>query len=168
MSIVVEDGSGFPDATSYASVQYLKDYAKARGIALPSGNSDLESMLTNGWDAMLGLDYQGERLTRDQAGDFPRTGVRIDCFCYASNELPPLLLDAQCVLAIASRTTTLQPTIDADAAGPVIEKTVDVITTKYAESGRGNVKPIVTKAEDLLRKLLRSGGGTGRIRLVRA
>jgi hypothetical protein len=168
MAIVVEDGSGLANATSYNSVQRLKAYAKARGITLPDGNADLETMLIAGWDAMLGLDYQGERLTRDQAGDFPRTGICIDGFAYDPDELPTLLLDAQCVLAIESRTTKLQPTIAADAAGPVIEKTVDVITTKYAASGRGNTKPIVTKAQDLLRKLLRNGGGTGRLRVVRA
>lgn len=167
MAIVAEDGTGLATAQTYATVQRLKDYAKARGITLPSGNTDLETMLAAGWDAMLGLDYQGERLTRDQAGDFPRTGVCIDGFDYDSDELPPLLLDAQCVLAIESRTTKLQPTIAADAAGPVIEKTVDVITTKYAPSGRGNTKPIITKAQDLLRKLLRSGGGTGILRVVR-
>lgn len=168
MAIVAEDGTGLSTAQTYATVARLKDYAKARGITLPSGNADLESMLMAGWDAMLGLDYQGDRLTRDQAGDFPRSGVSVDGFEYAANELPPLLLDAQCVLAIASRSTNLQPTLDANAAGPVVEKTVDVITTKYAESGRWNTKPIVTKAQDLLRKLLRSGGGTGTIRLVRA
>lgn len=168
MTIVVEDGTGLSDATSYNSVQRLKNYAKACAITLPSDNTQLEAMLATAWDAMLGLDYQGERLTRDQAGDFPRSGICIDGFAYDSSELPPLLLDAQCVLAIASRSTTLQPTIDTNAAGPVIEKTVDVITTKYAESGRGNTKPIVTKAQDLLRKLLRSGGGTGTLRVVRA
>lgn len=168
MTVIVEDGTGLPTATSYSSVQRLKDYAKARGITLPSAPADLEAMLAAGWDAMLGLDYIGERLTRDQAGDFPRTGICVDGFEYAPSELPPVLLDAQCVLAIASRTTNLQPTLDANAAGPVIEQTVDVITTRYAESGRWNTKPIVTKAQDLLRKLLRSGGGTNRLRVVRA
>lgn len=168
MALVVEDGIGRSDARSYASVAYLVAYAKARGITLPDGLPDKEIMLVTGWDAMLGLDYKGERATRDQAGDFPRFDICVDGFAYASTELPPLLLDGQCALAVASRTTDLQPTFAPNATGAVIEKTVGPITTRYADAGRGNTTPIVVKANAFLRKLLRSGGGTSSIRVERA
>lgn len=163
MALVIEDGTGKADAQTFASVDYLKAYAKARGITIPTVPADLESMLMLGMDAMRDLDYVGSKATKAQALPFPRTGVKIDDFEYASTELPSLLLDGQCALAIESKKTDLLPTIAANSSGGVIEKTVGEITLRYADSGRASTRPIVEKAKVHLRKLLRSGGNTLRV-----
>lgn len=164
--LIIETGLGLPNATSYASVDYLKAFAKARGATVPSSTGDCEVLLLKGMDAMRAFDYQGTRASKAQALDFPRYGVVIDCYSYASTELPPGLLDAQCALALEAQASDLLPTVSAGATGAVIERTVGPITTRYADGGRVIDKPIVQKAKVLLRKLLRNGGGS--IPVVRA
>lgn len=166
MALIVEDGTGKSDAQTYASVSQLQTYATGRRASLPNSTLDREALLLKAMDAMQGLDYVGSRATKSQALDWPRRGVRIDSFEYASTEIPKQLLDAQCALAIEAQTTDLLPTIGANAAGAVISRTVGPITTTYADSGRASNRPTVEKAKAHLRPLLRSGGNN--IRLVRA
>jgi hypothetical protein len=164
MALIVEDGSGLPDAQAYASVAQLRAYASARRITLPT-DAECEAMLVLGADAMRGLDYKGSRATKSQALDFPRIGVCIDGFEYASSELPPQLIDANCALAIESRNQDLLPTISAESRGPVVQETVGPVSRAYASGGIAPGRPLVHKAQVYLRKLLRNSGG---LRIVRA
>lgn len=166
MTLNVEDGSGLAVANSYASVDQYKAFARARGVVPPATSGECEVLLTKGWDAMLGLEYKGYRATRDQRGDFPRIGVCIDGFGYASSEIPPDVPDLQCAFALAAQSgVLLQPTIGANQSGPIIQETVGPISTTYADGGRSNTRPIIEQAQVYLRRLLKNVGGA---RIVRA
>lgn len=169
MALVVEDGTGLSDAQTYATVDYIKTYTRTRGISFPTANNEIERLLILAMDALRGLDYKGERATREQALDWPRIDVEIDGYEYASTEIPRELIELQCIYAIELyKGVDLLPTVSGNTSGPIIGRTVEGISTQYAESGRANIRPIVERARPLLRKLLRGGGGENTIRLIRA
>lgn len=75
--MIVEDGTGLPDANAYISEAELDDYAGAIG-ATPGGLSAEEAIVraTLWIDATFGSRYPGTRLNgRAQALGWPRTGA---------------------------------------------------------------------------------------------
>lgn len=165
MALVIEEGTGRADAQSYASVDTLKAYAKARGATVPSSTSDCEVLLVKAMDAMRegseylqGRKYLGERFSKEQALDWPRYNVCIQGFSYSPSQLPRQLEQAQCALAIDAQTQELLPIRAADASGPVIEETVGPVTVKYANSGRVSPVPASANANALLAVLFRRNG----------
>lgn len=160
MALIVETGAGLSNAQTYATVTQLKAFAAARGLSVPSAQSECEVLLVKAADAMRGLAYKGDRVSRSQAMDFPRSGVCIDGFSYASTEIPIEVVHGQCALAIEAQTTDLLPTAAASAYGPVIQETVGPVSTTYAESGVSRSTPLVQKARIFLAKALSHGGNT--------
>jgi hypothetical protein len=157
MALVIEAGQAGANSQSYASAQDLKDYAKLRGASIPSNTTELEVLLIKAMERLEAVpNFVGERLTKDQALQWPRAWAEIECWAIATNEIPRQLVQAQCALAIeAAAGTDLMPTVKADASGPVLERTVDVITTVYVNPGNVSRTPTVTKADALLRVLVR-------------
>lgn len=160
MALIVEDGTGLSTAQTYATAAQLKTFAAARGQTVPSSQSDLEVLLTKAIDAMRGLNYIGDRVSKTQALDWPRSSVSIDGFSYASTEIPAELVNGQCALAIEVQTIDLLPTAAASAYGPVIQETVGPVSVSYAESGASRSTPLVQKARVFLAKVLRYGDNT--------
>lgn len=160
MALELEDGTGKSNAQSYASVAVLKAYARLRGATLPAGDTECERLLIKAMDRMNGLNYIGERCTKEQALDWPRYNVCIDGFGFESTDLPRQLEQAQCAFAIEALSTDLMPTTQANAPGSVVEETVGPVTLRYSNDGRRNSVPAVAKAEALLRVLLRRNGLT--------
>lgn len=159
MPITVETGSGTnAAANSYASVAELRAYALARGAALPDDDLQCEALLLKAMARMEGLDYKGQRSTRDQPLDWPRHDVEIDEFWYPSTILPAPLKQAQLAFAVAANSMDLLPATPANTAGPVISETVGPITTTYANIGATRRTPIVPAAEQPLAKILRHSG----------
>lgn len=161
MSLVIEDGTGKADAESYATVTQLQARAAALGVTVSTKVSECEILLRKAMQKMQrGDEYQGYRVNRTQALDFPRVGIIINRFGYASGELPPQLVEAQIIFAIEAQSTNLLPTVKANAVGSVVEKTVGPITTRYAATTAPNALPIVSAAEEVLKPLLRAKGGS--------
>lgn len=158
MALIIEDGTGRADAQSYASVEMLKAYAKARGVSVPTNNSDCEALLLRAMDYMRGKEYVGDRATKAQALDWPRVNVVVDGFPFASTELPRQVEQAQCALAIAAQTVDLLPNTPANTSGPVSERTIGPITTKYANTGRISQVPAIASADVILRTILKRNG----------
>ena len=78
--LIVEDGSGVPDADSYVDAIEARDIAARYGITLPVDNDELE---VNARLAYFALDayepkLQGERTFEKQTGVFPRYGIAAD------------------------------------------------------------------------------------------
>lgn len=77
VTIIVEDGTGLPNANSYIDVAFAKQYAQDRGIDL--GSDDVISQ-----NLILAADYMGTRgpfrgkvVSLEQSLDFPRSGLRV-------------------------------------------------------------------------------------------
>jgi hypothetical protein len=165
MTLIIETGAGVAGANSYASVAAFRAAAALRGDTLPDDDTKCEALLIRALQKrMRGLDYRGQAVDRDQPLDFPRTGVVIDGFGYASSQIPHYLPAAQIEYALAEQTTDLAPVIPANQAGPVVTETVGPLTTVFAPYGGTGSTARVPAADRLLSKLLRHTG----ISVVRA
>lgn len=166
MALVVEDGSGVPDAESYASVALARSYATAHGYTLPTDDAEVEVLLRKAAQYLEGLreEYQGSRASAEQGLEWPRTGVYLYGFEFPDSDIPGPLARAQCQLAVEALTTDLQP----NSVGPqVLRRKVDVIETQFADIGQAAPRPVFRKVDGLLKPLMRNYGPAP-LRAVRA
>ncbi len=168
MALIVEDGTGLPDAESYASVVEADAYFAARGQA-------------DAWDAVedkevalrLAADYlsytyrnlwAGDRLDSLQALDWPRVEVPWDTPTgYRDYRvIPRELKNAQCELALR----TAAGSLIADLGRETKRETVDVITVEYADNGSRQTEYSIV--DGWLKSLLGVGAGSGSVKVHRA
>jgi len=157
--LVIEDGTGNPNAMSYVTVGALQAAALQRGITLPATDEEQEVLLIKAMDYMQSLNYQGLRYSKEQNLKWPRVGVVIDGFYYDYDELPEQLLRGQTQLAFDAMTVDLQPTVTPSPTGAVIEQTVvGAVSVKYANphsiDGDTAAGVVLSKAMAILEPLL--------------
>ena len=123
MSIVVEDGTGKPDAESYITVQELKDYCTKQGkdsiAALPDAR--LEVLLRQATTYMLGAYgpiWKGSRAVAGQALDWPRSGVVVYEQEVAADAIPQPVKDCCALLATKANAKPLIP----DGGGQLVKR----------------------------------------------
>lgn len=74
MAIIVEDGTGKPDAQSYIDYAYYQAYASQRGIAVPIQATVEAALVRASQDWIDGEHtFANEKLVSTQALQFPRT-----------------------------------------------------------------------------------------------
>lgn len=173
MALIIEDGTGKADATSYVTVAEARAYALARGVTLPADDAALEALLMQAMDYLEAQRklYQGERTwpvgtlahPAAQALQWPRTGVLVDCrYELASDAIPAELKRAQMQAAMeAFAGISLMPSTDGRF---VKREKVDVIETEYMtgqDMGAGSVmgSPSFPAVDALLQSLYDCGGG---------
>lgn len=102
MTIIVEDGTGLPDANSYVDVEYATNYATSIGAEFdPTDEASLVSA-TQAMDLLYGSKYLGTKLTADQALLFPRTDF-VDDNGFTRSGIPVELKKATVEAAIAQQ-----------------------------------------------------------------
>lgn len=155
MALVVEDGTGLPDAQTYISVEDADAYHEARGnmawgdLALPAR----EAALLNATDymgAVYGQRWGGERMLATQALDWPRSG---------HEGVPEAVRRACAELALRASTGPLL----ADQGPAVKSETVGPLSVTYADNARQGVKYALV--DSMLAGLIRPAGA---IPVVRA
>lgn len=167
MAFDVEDGTGKATANSFATVVEAQEFADERGFTLPTDSGDIEQLLVQAGDYLLGMEtqFKGQRTNDGQRMPFPRVGVLLyqGVESIDNDEIPERLKEAQIRLAISGNSTTLVP----DGAGrEVIRKKIGPLETQYGESGSGTVNPQFNQAMDLLAPFLH-GEGSAIIRVER-
>jgi hypothetical protein len=160
MALIQETGAGLPNSNTYASVADLRSYAALRGVTVPTDDADCEVLLIKAMDRMEAErdNYQGDRVFRTQALSMPRFNMYVDNWYVLSTEIPRNAIYAQCAFAIEAQNLDLLPTVEGNAPGPITQETVGPITTVYANPGHVRRTPAVTKAETLLKTLLKRNG----------
>lgn len=111
MTLVVEDGTIVSGANSYVSDSDYTTYAAARGKTIGTSATIREQEL------ILAMDYieshrsqfKGLKVSSTQPLQWPRSGVYIDGFLIASDEIPTDLKSAQIEAAILASSTALLP-----------------------------------------------------------
>ena len=147
-----------PGTDTYATEAELTAYALARGITITGAPSVL-LLLAMDYLATLEERWHGSRTSAAQPLAWPRTGVYVYGTALADDAIPQSLKDAQCRLALdVDAGVELMPNVSVGASGSVIEKTVDVVTVKYAE-GYNNSQPIFVSVNGLLKPLMNTQGG---------
>jgi len=98
-TIIVEDGTIVANANSYVSAADLGTYASNRGVTITGTEEDL---LIEAMDYIESLEFIGLQLTENQALAWPRSGaVKKKIYWYDTNEIPQLLIDGLCEVALA-------------------------------------------------------------------
>lgn len=156
MALVVEDGSGVTGATSYISLVNARAFATARGKTLSAVDATAEAALIKAMDVIESYRarFQGAKVDRDQALQWPRSGVVVDGFSIDDDEIPTCLPQAQAALAIESQTTELFA--NSDGRQVVRERVEGAIEIEYSESGSSAPQPSFGLAEALLAPLFGS------------
>lgn len=164
MALIVEDGSGKPDAESYASVSDCAAYATARGLTfLAEPVEKAEAALRRGTSWLDGTyrgSFPGRRKNgRAQTLEWPRMDAW-DNTCppepISDDEIPVEIVHACCEAAI--REMAAPGSLSPDVTPGKIKKSAKVgeIAVEYA-IGAGTAieqRPIVSVIDDILGSLL--------------
>lgn len=159
MAIIVEDGSIVTGANSYTSEAELTAYAADRGVTLTAAESVL---LIKAMDYLETLSYIGTKKTAAQPLQWPRTGVTIDGYSFASDAIPSQLKAAQLALAV-SIDAGADPLATIDRATK--REKVDVLEVEYMDNAAS--KAIISSVNAQLAKLLAGGNIGNSYRVVR-
>lgn len=150
MAIIVEDGSIVANSNSYIDATALTEYATNRGITI-AGTPD--ELLYLAMDYVENQNFKGNKKTKDQTLQWPRTGVYVDGFLILDNEIPQLLQDAQAEAALS---------IDrgedplSDVGREIKREKLDVMEIEYMSDARSST--IIRKITAKLRKLIEPKG----------
>jgi len=142
--LVVEDGTGKPDANTYADLDTVRNYAFMRGVKLPDDDEKVKTFIIQAVDYVESFSarFRGQRTTRAQALQFPRTGVYIDGDLVPYNVIPKQLVSAVCQLACdVSETGPIQ---GASTKFAVKRTKTDVLETEYAVGSNAQSAPAQT------------------------
>ena len=159
MALTVEDGTQVTNANTYISDVNFTDYCDARGLTYPATDSAREQLIIKAKDYLEGFrrQFQGFKVSADQALQWPRTGVYLDDYPVDSDEIPQILKDAQSRIAFDLQNGSFQAV--GNSREVKSEEVQGAVRVEYFQSG-SNVKNYRSKAvEDLLSPLLRAGGG---------
>jgi len=151
-TLIVEDGSGKTNSNTYVSGEDFDTFLSNRGIALTGNNGDDTEVLIKAKDYLETLCFIGDKWTKDQALQWPRSGVVIDGFGYDTDEIPQQLIDGQMWYAI-SVDQGYDPMSNQERT--VKKEKLDSMEIEYADNA--STRTIVTAAESTLQKILCSG-----------
>ena len=162
--LIVEDGTIVADANSYLTLIDAQAYLDARGLD-SSGVTDAQMILAYDYVNSFESEYQGSRVSADQTGSFPRTGVCINGFPLASDEIPQQLKDAQSYAAyyVSQDADILQPVSNGQTI--THEEITGAVAVDYADNGLSSDTFNFSTIDALLAPL--KGGFSQSLRVIR-
>lgn len=160
--MIIEDGTGLPNAESYVSAEDCIIYAGKRGLVFsddPLGEAALRR--ATAWvDGYYSKRLKGERTNgRAQALAWPRKNV-IDCEGNAlpDNEVPKEIINATCEAATRELKTPNILSPDFNPAKRIISAAVSgAVSVTYADGGAGieAQRLVISSIDDLLGCILK-------------
>lgn len=154
MTLIVEDGTGLPNAESYLSVTDYKAYCAARKYDLTNiADDDIEAALRKATDYIDGrYRFRDVKLSVSQALSFPRTASAVD---YDGQVIPPVprrLQHSTAELAFEAKDgSDLLPTVE--RGGAIKSETIGPLSTTYMDSATPG--PGYLKIDNFLRPYIR-------------
>lgn len=131
MALIVEDGTGKPDADSYSTAAELVSYAARYGVTIPADEPAQEALLRRAALAMDGMKWKGCRANGEQALAWPRRGVNIDGENKPSDYIPARIQYGQMALAGEIHTDDIDP-VDKRRGAITLERVEGAVTREYA------------------------------------
>lgn len=170
MAITIDTTLGGATTNSYVVVATADAYLEARLNASTAwtGDEAKKAALVEAFRELNVLEFQGQRVTDTQAAQWPRQWAPDPDssvgWYYATDVIPQRIKDAQCELALEflKAGTTDLAALDNNAG--VIEKTIDVLTTRwqpYARPTAGLTR--FPRVWNLLRPLLAAGSASATV-----
>lgn len=102
MALIIEDGTIVVGADSYQSLITARADASARGLALDTDDTIAEQQLRQAYYYLTNTyenQMQGDRVSPNQTGFMPRSGMYAFGFSVASDSIPDAFLKAQVSMA---------------------------------------------------------------------
>lgn len=169
MALVVEDGTGLPNATTWATRAELIAWAGARGITIPDDDKS-DKHLVLAMDYLALLDWRGEPVNPDQGTPMPRIVYVDDCsddLQFPGDSVPAPCKRAQLMLATASGQgfTLLAPTT---AGARLKRRKVGPMEREFFDGGDDNTIATVPGVDELLSAYIEDGGGSFKLTVARA
>ena len=152
--MIVEDGTGLPNADSYVSVEFADSYFSARGVSgwVALTQSKKEQYLICATDFIDNIyQWHGKKLTTEQSLRFPRTNIKD----YEGNDIvgiPTCLKQAVCDAAqLSSNGTELFQTKNEN--GDVVSETITTLSFTYSKSDKSEKTASTTLYDSINTKL---------------
>ncbi len=131
MTLIIEDGTGKPDAESYAGAADLVMYAGKFGVTIPADEPAQEALLRRAALAMDGLTWKGRKTSSEQALSWPRRAVELDYEIKPDNYLPARIQYGQMSLAAEIHADDIDPPEKRKGA-VTLERIEGAVTREYA------------------------------------
>ncbi|MFJ2710867.1 DnaT-like ssDNA-binding protein [Pseudomonas sp. NPDC087346] len=131
MTLIIEDGTGKPDAESYASAEDLAMYAVKFGVTIPAEVPALEALLRRATLAMDGMTWKGRKSNSEQALSWPRRGVELDYEIKPDNYLPARIQYGQMALAAEIHQDDIDP-VEKRKGAVLLDRVEGAVTRQYA------------------------------------
>ncbi|MDI2590024.1 hypothetical protein POF45_01075 [Pseudomonas sp. 681] len=131
MTLIIEDGTGKPDAESYASAEDLAMYAVKFGVVIPVDVVAQEALLRRAALAMDGKTWKGQKTDSDQALAWPRRGVLLDQQIKPDNYLPARIQYGQMALAAEIHQDDIDP-LEKRKGAVLLDRVEGAVTRQYA------------------------------------
>ena len=154
MALVLEDGTAKDDSNTYVLESTFITWLSDNDYTI-TGPSD--ALLLRAAQHVDNKQFIGSKYTKEQAMQWPREYAEIDGFDVEINEIPAQLIKAQMQCAY-----DIDQGFDPDAITTqnIKSEKVDVIEVEYQDNTSS--KAYNAALNNLLRKLLKNGGGTMR------
>ena len=131
MTLIIEDGQGFPDAESYASAEDLAMYAVKFGTVIPEGVPAQEALLRRAALAMDGMTWKGRKTCSEQGLAWPRREVLLDQEIKPNNYLPARIQYGQMALAAEIHQDDIDP-VEKRKGAVLLDRVEGAVTRQYA------------------------------------
>jgi len=131
MALIIEDGTGKPDAESYASAEDLALYAVKFGTVIPAGVTEQEALLRRAALAMDGKTWKGRKMSSEQALSWPRREVLLDQEIKPNNYLPARIQYGQMALAAEIHQDDIDP-VEKRKGAVLLDRVEGAVTRQYA------------------------------------
>lgn len=165
MAIVVEDGTGDPDANSYVSVADAAAYATLHGLTFSAspdvGNAAALIRATAAIDARYGASFPGYRTAgRDQGLQWPRAAAYdIGGWLIADDEIPIEIINATIEAAVRELASPNSMLPDLERGGRIQSLQAGSVGITYESSASAQTS--FTLIDGILENILSGMGGSG-------
>lgn len=130
--LIIEDGSGKPDAESFASTESLVMYAGKFGRTIPATEAEQEALLRRAAVQMMALKWKGNKSSSAQGLPWPRRGAQVDGEILSPTYIPARIEYGQMALAVEIHADDIDP--PAQRTGAVVKERVEgAVEVQYAE-----------------------------------
>ena len=166
MALIIENGTVVANANSYdtlANAQAFLDLIGLNDTAIDEPSMIRAYYYVNSFENQ----YQGQRVSIDQTGSFPRSGVVINGFPLPQTTIPPQLIQAQ---AYAAYYEVVNPGItqpNGNGATITHEEISGAVAVDYADNGISSDTFNMASVTALLSQLFGTSGGAFSIQTVR-
>jgi len=158
MPLIVEDGSVVANADSFLSLVDARSLSANYGLELPADDTEAEIVLRQGYLNLLTYEarLQGSRISAEQTGIYPRSGVLNNCFPVDSDVIPQEVKLGQLYASDAFTKGTSDNTVN---TGEKLSgfKVVGVYEETYQDGSSANLNATIQGVSNSLYPLTKAG-----------